>query len=118
MPTKDEDLSLENWLEGEVLGRVDAALEEIIKNCLDPNYDKSPRKVELTITLTPNDRRDEAYPDFHVKKTMGKIKFKGAAIRIGLNDRGRGAAREFVDPQKQLFNGQVTPMPNRKEGVN
>lgn len=114
MPTKDVNLQIENWMEGEVIERVNRALERVIKNCLDANYDASPRKIKLTIKLNVNTRRDEAYPDFHIETIMGRLKFTGVALAIGIDPAGRGVAREYIDRQQQLFNQGVTPL--RREG--
>jgi hypothetical protein len=112
MPTKDVDVSLDNWMDGDVLARFDAALERLLKNCMDPNYDASPRKLKLTVKLTPNNRRDELYPEFHLEAVNGRLKFVGAALRIGIDERGRGVAREYVDAQQQLFNKKAIPSYN------
>ncbi len=110
MYTNDENVTLENLCGGEVGKRFEQLLEEAIKNCLDLNYDGSPRKVSLILEIKPNDRRDEvtAVPKFKCDK--GRIVMAGIPMAIGIGPDGRAVAKEFVSRQQALFNQGVTPI--------
>jgi hypothetical protein len=107
MFTKSESVCIENVCDGAVAAKVDQLLEEAIKNCLALDYDLSTRKVTMTLRMTPNDRRDEIVfvPEFKIDK--GKLRMPAVSMSVGINQQGKGEAREFMDRQQALFNQGV-----------
>jgi hypothetical protein len=110
MLTSKDDLSISNMQGGNVAARIDLTIEEIVKNCLDPNYDTSARKIKITLEIRPNSRRDEIYIVPKIRPEKGNLILAGAAATIGIDSSGRAVAREFVDPQQKLFESNVTPI--------
>lgn len=112
MQTRNEPVSLATMEQGTVMERVNQMLEEAIKNCLDPNYDQTPRVVALKIKLKPNDRRDEVYPSFDYKVEKGKRMQKGTPWSVGLASNGKAVGKEFMSRQQALFEngGNVVPL--------
>lgn len=116
MFTSKEPVRIENLYQGQVVENANQLLEEILKNCMDLNYDSSPRKIKIILKLTPNARRDEisCVPEFDVQK--GKRRMPAIAMSIGINQQGRPEAREFIDRQQQLFNQGVIPIDSKTAG--
>lgn len=110
MITKQERMTFENLENGEVAARLELLIDEALNNCLDLNYDKSPRKVQIVLEFVPNDRRDEVIcrPKFKCEK--GRVLMQPIALAVGVNSSGRVEAREFQSQQQQLFNQGVTPI--------
>ncbi len=58
-------LNINDLCKGGVMERLSEALEEAVANCLDPNTEpKKARTVTLTITLKPNEQRNNAQVAF------------------------------------------------------
>lgn len=118
MQTKKENVSLDNICNGEVIERFNQLLEQAFKNCMDLNYDESPRKIKLEVEIRPNDRRDEVVAIAKFTPTDGKLTTKPAAMAIGIGQDGRAVAREYVSQQQQLFEVNVTQIrPNMAPGM-
>ncbi|MFI3272323.1 MAG: hypothetical protein R3Y11_09535 [Pseudomonadota bacterium] len=58
-------LKINDLCKGGVMERLSEALEEAVANCLDPNTEaKKARTVTLTITLKPDEQRNNAQISF------------------------------------------------------
>lgn len=110
MHLSDETVALEDLENGTVLGRINLEIEEAIRNCLDLNYDNSPRKVRVEIKLVPNEQRNQVIPTVAYKTEGGKLIQKCQPWAIGIGTDGRPEAREFVSRQQALFKAGVTPI--------
>ena len=93
---------------GGVQVKLNRALKQVADNILDPNTDsKKKRKVTLTITIAPNDKRDAAdtlvevktslAPEIGVPSTM--LLGRDANGHVHINELKSGVkGQEYIDP--------------------
>lgn len=63
--------NLDELMDGGVTERFNAELKRVLENVFDPNTDaKKKRGITLTISITPNERRDAAEFKVDVKSTL------------------------------------------------
>ena len=98
--------------QGAVEERLEDALSEMLRNCLDPNLKAGARVVTLEISLTPNDDRSSA--DIAIKcKTKGQPPF-GISTRAFIGMGADGKPEAFEVRRTQL---QVPFATNQTDGV-
>jgi len=93
----DEKITLETLAGGAVEERFNDALQEVLANIIDPNTDyKAKRKIQMTVTFNPREKRDFSVIDCGVKVTLAPQKSVETAIYIGRNGKGQAVAAEMA----------------------
>jgi len=95
-----ERASIVNLLSGGIVEMVDAELQRVADNILDPNTnERTPRKVTLTISIKPDVDRSIAAVAIDVVAKLAPCRPQATRLFIG-QQRGKGVLVEH-DPQQQ-----------------
>ena len=97
-PETDGQLNLATLRDGEAMGLIDAALEELHRDIRD--LDKDPtakRSLTVTLALTPDVERDMAVLALTIKTTLAPMKGLAAKVMIG-----HDGMSEYRSPQMEL----------------
>lgn len=115
----NENLSLANMRGGAIIEAVDAEIQRVLNNIVDPNSTpEAKRTVTLTITFKPNRENDQCVITAQAKSNLAPDISISTAAFIGV-DRGFGVAHEFLSPQLELpLNDNVTEINKQKENAN
>lgn len=114
METMTTKVSLASMSEGAAIERFDEALDEVLRNVLDPNTDaRAKRSVTLKVTITPEADRSFGKVEIDCWPTLAKNQGIMTQVFIGRSRTGEIGAYEVNQVQQELpFN--VTFL--RKEG--
>lgn len=75
---------------GGVQVKINRALKEVADNILDPNTEaKKKRKVQLTISISPNEKRDAAETVIDVKTTLAPETGVNSTMLLGRDTKGK-----------------------------
>lgn len=78
------NLSLSNLANGGVQEKVNRELEKVLENILDPNTKATEkRKVNITLTLTPNEDRKAIQTDVNIKSVLAAQLDVSTTILVG-----------------------------------
>lgn len=81
---------------GAVGERLNIELQRAAENIMDPNTDwKKARKVQLTITLNPDENRDIALVSIDAKTTLAPARGVATKLVIGKDNAGKAVAAEL-----------------------
>ena len=111
MQTK-EVKSLDELMGGAVSERFAGEMKRVLQNILDPNTDaKKARKIQITVTVKPNENRNSA--EFHVeaKSTLAAPLPVSTSVYIGKDKDGSVIAEEVTQEMpgtQNMFTGEVT----------
>lgn len=90
------EITLGTLAQGAVEERFNMALEEVLNNILDPNTTaKKARKIQLTVTLMPNENRQFTSVEFGVKTTLQSPKPVQTGLIIDMDGKGKAVAAEY-----------------------
>ena len=92
--------TLENLCRGALIERVDAELEKVVQNVLDPNTKaKAKRIILLEMKVLPSESRDTATVEIVTKSKLEPATPLETTIALGMDRNGRVDASELVaDP--------------------
>lgn len=77
-------INLESFANGELSAQVNREMESITRNIQDPNTDaKKARKITVTITVKPNDKRDFSTISIESKSTLAPTLGAVTAMSMG-----------------------------------
>lgn len=84
------NFNLSEISDGGVQVKINRALEEVADNILDPNTEaKKKRKVQLTISISPNEKRDAAETVIDVKTTLAPEIGVNSTMLLGRDTKGK-----------------------------
>jgi hypothetical protein len=95
----EETLGLSSLGRGAAIERFDDALQRVLNNVIDPNTDLGARKIVLTVTIKPNDARDQCAVAISCGEKLGGSKPVGTTLFVG---RGKDGAVALEHDPKQL----------------
>jgi len=122
-----ERLNIANIAKGALVEQADEEIQKVLDNIKDPNTDPTKvRKVSITITFKPNERRNIASVNFQTKAALVPALPVETSIVIDKNNDGKAVAEELfsemkgqmaIDPNtgKVLDPGKIVNMKNKKE---
>ncbi len=105
---------LDDIMSGAVTERFAAAMQSALKNICDVNTSaKAKRKITLTLTIAPNEKRLAADFTLDVKTNLAPPIPISTTMAINRDDDGRVSAMELLDqlPGQVNMEGQTTPTP-------
>lgn len=84
------NFNLSEISDGGVQVKINRALKEVADNILDPNTEaKKKRKVQLTISISPNEKRDAAETVIDVKTTLAPEIGVNSTMLLGRDTKGK-----------------------------
>ncbi|EGS38118.1 hypothetical protein HMPREF9102_0399 [Limosilactobacillus oris F0423] len=90
------NFNLSEVAEGGVQVKLNRALKEVATNILNPNTEaKKKRKVTLTITVSPNDKRDAADTVIEVKTSLAPEIGVASTMLLGMDNKGQPHVNEL-----------------------
>lgn len=90
------NFNLSEVAEGGVQVKLNRALKEVAANILNPNTEaKKKRKVTLTITVSPNDKRDAADTVIEVKTSLAPEVGVASTMLLGMDGKGQPHVNEL-----------------------
>ncbi|MCE7699820.1 MAG: hypothetical protein K8E24_013725 [Methanobacterium paludis] len=90
-------INLQELAGGAVAERFERELQQVLNNIADPNTDaKKKRKLQVVLTLAPNEDRTLASISILAKKTLVPAKEIETQLVIGQDGRGRTVAKELA----------------------
>lgn len=103
--------SLDKLMSGAVSERFSDELKRVLENVLDPNTDaKKARKVQLTVTIKPNEKRNVANFSVEAKSTLAPPVPVATSVYIGKDKNGQVIAEEVtkeIPGTVDLFTGEI-----------
>lgn len=97
----NNEINLNSLAEGAVAERVGIELQKLAANVMDRNTEwKKARKLTLTITIKPNEKREIGSVDIDVKTTLAPAMGVSTTIIFGMDNAGNAHAAELVSGQK------------------
>jgi len=112
-------VSLENLGRGAAVEQFDDALQKVLININDPNTPaKANRQVTLKVTIKPSENRDIANVAIEVTPKLAPAQPTTTAIAIGKTIAGTVEAREWANPQAEMFQEQEQPKLYKMGGNN
>lgn len=98
MPTQRQISKLDELMDGALTERFNAEFSRVLRNCFDPNTNpKAKRRVQITIDMIPNERRDAAEFKFLVKGTIAPPVASSQTVMLHMADDGTVTATELTD---------------------
>jgi hypothetical protein len=92
----EKSFNLAELAKGALLERFNMELTKILQNIADPNTEpKKARKIQITLTLKPNERRNVASVSVQAKSTLVPTKPIETEIVIDRDNEGKVVASEF-----------------------
>lgn len=89
-------LTIANMARGALVEQFDAEFEKVLDNIVDPNTDpKKARKIQITIEIKPNEKRNMADIKFQTKSNLVPANTVSTAIIIDRDKDGNVAAAEL-----------------------
>lgn len=83
--------------EGAVSERLQIEMQKVLENIADPNTPwKKARKITLTISVTPNEKRQLGEVSIDTKTTLAPAHGIPAVIVIGKDDEGKVVGKELL----------------------
>lgn len=117
-----ERVNLETFAGGALQEKFDDALEQVLQNMMDPNTPyKNKRKIQVEVTFTQNEDRDDSSVDVAVITKLASVKPVNTRMAIGKDLRtGKCYAQEYgnsIRGQMSLedFQPESTATVNGKE---
>lgn len=100
MPKTEVDLN--NFANGALLDRVNNDLQKIMENIHDPNTDATKsRKLNITITLSPDKNREVIATDINTKITLASATSVSTTMLVGKDSTtGKVVGRELASGAK------------------
>lgn len=103
--------NLDELMGGALTRQFNAEMERVLKNVFDPNTDpKTKRKIQITITIVPNERRDVAEFKVEIKSTIAPHIPMMQSVFLSMDDEGTVTATELTDQEagQIAMNGDET----------
>jgi hypothetical protein len=110
-------VSLETIGHGVAAELFDRELVEVLKNIADPNTDPtSPRKIILTVTIAPNDMREEAAVQVKCVSRVAGVRPHGSTVFFAKRG-GKMHALQHNFKQQSLLDAEdnVVPFEEKKD---
>ena len=105
--------NLDELMDGAMTERFRRKWNEIMNNVMDPNTDpKAKRKMQITIELVPNERRDGAEYFIDFKNTLAPMRKLSQSIFLHMDDNGRVTATEItsqIPGQIDMYGDEQAP---------
>lgn len=97
-------INLEEFAGGELQEKVQAAMEDVVKNMKDPKTAwKDKRKITIELTFSQNENRDYCICDIQVKKKLASEKKIETYLEIGRDWKtGEVYAQEYGNKQMSI----------------
>jgi hypothetical protein len=96
-----ESINFNTLGNGAVAERFDLELKKVLENIADVNADfKKVRKLQITISMKPNESRDIASVQIMVKPTLAPAKETNTSIVLGYDKNGEIAGAELQSGAK------------------
>ncbi len=97
----DNELNLSEMAQGAFMERFHIELYKVLANIKDPNTDpKKARKITLTATLKPNEKRELATFEVQSKSDLAPAKPLSTMILIDKDADGKAVGKELKSGQK------------------
>lgn len=114
-------ISLEELAAGAAGERWAHEFERLLDNALDPNRDaEKTRTIVLKITVSPNEKRNQARMDITVDSKLAPLSSVGQQIHFGRHaDSGQPVAVHFDPGQHDMFrrDGESKVLPITRQGT-
>ncbi|MEK4026322.1 replication terminator protein [Sporosarcina sp. FSL W7-1283] len=93
----ENNIELNKFIGGAVQEKFNVELQRVLDNIADPNTDfKKARKVTLTVSLKPNEKRNLADIKVETKSTIAPPEPIGTEILIGMSNDGKVVGKELM----------------------
>ncbi|MEV9641738.1 replication terminator protein [Mammaliicoccus sciuri] len=93
----ENNIELNKFIGGAVQEKFNVELQRVLDNIADPNTDfKKARKVTLTVSLKPNEKRNLADIKVETKSTIAPPEPIGTEILIGMSNDGKVIGKELM----------------------
>lgn len=90
--------SLDELMDGALTERFNMEMERVLQNVFDPNTEpKSKRNITISITITPNERRDAAEFKVDVKSRLAHPIAVAQTVLLAQSDDGTVTATEVTN---------------------
>ena len=104
----DEIISITELHGGAGIKLMDDAIARAVANVLDPNTSATKtRKVQLTVTLNPNEDRSAANCTIAIQTSMAPPKERDTRLFFGIRSDGTYAAKEVHVDQMNMFDSKT-----------
>jgi len=117
MANEDETVTINSLLGGELVQRIDEAIQDVLNDIADPNTPaKSKREVVMRLGFISDGERQVVVADCHVIKKLGEQQMPMAKLLLGISG-GRVCAVEMSSRQTDLeeyVDGKVVDIKERK----
>lgn len=105
-------INLEKFAEGALAEKVNSDLQRVMENIHDPNTDATKvRKVVITLTLKPDEKREIIATNVDTKCTLAPAKGVATTMLLGTDATGKVVGRELASgaPGQTYFtnNGEL-----------
>lgn len=125
---KNINVNLSDMANGAVQVKLNRAMEQVVKNILDPNTDATKkRRITLNLTITPAETRDSFALATQVKTTLVPEMEVPATVLVGKSSDGKlvanelksgTAGQEYFDPEDStLKDDKGNPIEDQKSTV-
>ena len=110
-----ELVKLSTLANGAVSERFEDALAEMIENIQDVNTEPTlKRAITLTLTISPDDKRDYGMVEVAVKTRLAPLKSVGTVFHMGIQN-GHAVVYENNPKQPGLFDSEEKPPAQLRE---
>lgn len=104
--------NLDELMDGALTERFNSELRKVLENVLDPNTDaKKKRRIQITVDIAPNERRDAAEFKIEVKSTVAAPVPAAQTVFLQMDERtGTVTATEITNQVPGQINMEGTPV--------
>ena len=101
-----KELNLLDMAQGAIMEQTVNEVTKIMANILDPNTKSTAkRKLTISVTFSPNDKRDKVNIEAQAKSTIAPVKAIETSFFLAEDNEGRPHAREITnyDPNQETI---------------
>ena len=99
--SKSVEIKLESLADGSISERFKQELAKVLVNIADPNTEaKTTRKINISLTIKPNDNRETAEVSISANSTLAPHKEVMTTIIMDRDNEGKPAAAELKSGQR------------------
>ncbi|MEK5480336.1 replication terminator protein [Paenibacillus sp. FSL R5-0407] len=99
--SKSVEIKLESLADGSISERFNQELQKVLINIADPNTEaKTTRKINISLTIKPNENREMAEVSISATSTLAPAKEVLTTIIMDRDNEGKPAAAELKSGQR------------------
>ncbi|MFD3261894.1 replication terminator protein [Paenibacillus lentus] len=97
-------ISLDELANGAALELFEREMRKVAENIIDPNTPwKAKRKIVLTVTISPDRRREASEVEVDVKSTLAAVNGVSTQIAFGVDGEGKAQYAELLSGERNQF---------------